>query len=61
MGNRKLTISYLSCMKRQLFLMTRVLISFVSHAQNGTGYISDIFERISNEVKNYKIDTSVVP
>ena len=61
MGNRKLTIPYLSFMKKQLPLLASVLISFVSHAQNDTGYISGTFERISSEVKNYKIDTSAVP
>jgi hypothetical protein len=49
-------------MKKQLLLFViSSLMTFISNAQMDTTSVVGIFERIMNEVKSYKLDTSTVP
>ena len=49
-------------MKKQVLLFViGSLITFISNAQMDAVSVAGIFERIMNEVKSYKLDTSAVP
>lgn len=47
--------------KQILLLIIGFSIVCISNAQTDSSYIISVFEKITNEIKSYKLDTSAVP